>query len=327
MTEYLIRPTTRADVQAVVDLVNARSIALVGAPEDTVASVLADWDTPGLNLETDCVVAETPGGRLIGTAELWDIQPQHVRMFGFLRVAPDFAGSDVWDALADCIEKRAARSLSRSDPEARVVLLHRFIEQDRCGIDLMERRGYQLVRVLVRMVVDFSANSQTELPLDGGLRLEPWTPKHEDGAFYALYEAFQDHWGAVPETFEEYRMRMGHIFEHPEVRPELSLVALDGEEVVGTLIASEHPADDEQMGWINLLGVRRPWRKRGVGQALLLRVFGLFRKQGSRSAGLNVDSQSLTGATRLYEKVGMRVTRRYLTYELVLREGEERTLR
>jgi hypothetical protein len=39
--------------------------------------------------------------------------------------------------------------------------------------------------------------------------------------------------------------------------------------------------------------------------------------------GLGVDSENLTGATRLYEKAGMHVERQNDTYEIELRPGLE----
>jgi len=36
---------------------------------------------------------------------------------------------------------------------------------------------------------------------------------------------------------------------------------------------------------------------------------------------LDADSQSLTGALRVYERAGMRVVRQFVTYEKVLRPG------
>ena len=61
------------------------------------------------------------------------------------------------------------------------------------------------------------------------------------------------------------------------------------------------------MGWVRSLWVRRPWRKRGLGNALLLNAFRQFHERGERRVGLGVDAESPTGATRLYERAGMRV--------------------
>ena len=72
-----------------------------------------------------------------------------------------------------------------------------------------------------------------------------------------------------------------------------------------------------------LIVPERPWRKRGLGEALLLQSFGEFYKRGTRTIGLGVDAQNPTGATRLYQKVGMYIASEYVTYEKELRPGRE----
>jgi GNAT superfamily N-acetyltransferase len=69
--------------------------------------------------------------------------------------------------------------------------------------------------------------------------------------------------------------------------------------------------------------VRRPWRKHGLGLALLHHAFGEFYRRGTREIGLGVDAQSLTGATRLYERAGMHALLHYDSYEKELRPGVE----
>jgi mycothiol synthase len=92
---------------------------------------------------------------------------------------------------------------------------------------------------------------------------------------------------------------------------------MDGDEVAGVLLGEMLP----DRGWVNDLAVRRPWRGRGLGEALLRHAFGAFYRRGQRTVALGVDSQSLTGATRLYERVGMRVERQYDICEKVLQAG------
>jgi ribosomal protein S18 acetylase RimI-like enzyme len=70
---------------------------------------------------------------------------------------------------------------------------------------------------------------------------------------------------------------------------------------------------------VNVLGVRRPWRRRGLGRALLLQAFAEFRSRGRRGVGLGVDGLNTTGAVRLYEQVGMHVARRFDHYRKPLR--------
>ena len=69
------------------------------------------------------------------------------------------------------------------------------------------------------------------------------------------------------------------------------------------------------MGWVDTLAVRRPWRRRGLGLALLLHSFRELRARGRERVGLGVDGENTTGAVRLYERAGMHVARRSDTYE------------
>ena len=77
------------------------------------------------------------------------------------------------------------------------------------------------------------------------------------------------------------------------------------------------------IGWIRTLGVRRSWRKRGLGEALLLHSFTDFYGRGMKIIGLGVDAQNPTGATRLYQKVGMHAASEFVTYEKELRSGHD----
>ena len=73
--------------------------------------------------------------------------------------------------------------------------------------------------------------------------------------------------------------------------------------------------EDSTVGWVGSLAVRRPWRRRGLGEALLRDAFVRFAERGKRSAGLGVDAENTTGAVALYERVGMHVVRRSDTWE------------
>ena len=110
-------------------------------------------------------------------------------------------------------------------------------------------------------------------------------------------------------------------FNEPE--PELWILAMDGDEVAGMALCASRRAGQEDLGWVSSLGVRRPWRRRGLALAILRRAFGLLAARGKSRVGLGVDSQSLTGATRLYEKAGMHVVRELYEYERVIRDGKD----
>ena len=93
--------------------------------------------------------------------------------------------------------------------------------------------------------------------------------------------------------------------------------------MAGVNICRPYSVYDTERGWVRSLGVRRPWRKRGLGLALLRHAFHEFYRRGKRKVGLGVDTQNLTGALRLYENAGMRVDQAYDYYEKELRPGAE----
>ena len=100
-------------------------------------------------------------------------------------------------------------------------------------------------------------------------------------------------------------------------------ITMDGEEIAGLNYCRPHFHADQELGWVASLGVRRPWRKRGLGLALLRHSFHEFYRRGKRKVGLGVDAENLTGALRLYEKAGMRVHQTHDRYEKEIRPGRE----
>jgi len=63
------------------------------------------------------------------------------------------------------------------------------------------------------------------------------------------------------------------------------------------------------------VGVRDSWRRKGVGQALLVAAFAALRDRGQMRVVVEVDAEDATGARRLYERVGMRVSEEHDWFE------------
>jgi ribosomal protein S18 acetylase RimI-like enzyme len=147
----------------------------------------------------------------------------------------------------------------------------------------------------------------------------------DEGEFFRVErETFRDHRGHVDGPVEEDFDRFRHVYETDEhYDPTLWFLARAGEETAGFLIATPATAGEPDTGWVWSLGVRRPFRRRGIGLALLCHAFDELRRRGIARAGLSVDAQSLTGATRLYEKAGMKVVEDHVIYEKELRPGVE----
>ena len=79
-----------------------------------------------------------------------------------------------------------------------------------------------------------------------------------------------------------------------------------------------HWSGDPEHGYVSVLAVRRPWRKRGLGTALLQHSFAEMKRRGMKRATLGVDAENLTGAVALYERAGMHVEHRYDCYQKLL---------
>lgn len=103
--------------------------------------------------------------------------------------------------------------------------------------------------------------------------------------------------------------------------PDLWWIAEDA--VRGDMAGVALGVDFPDMGWVRLVGVRRPWRRRGIALALLRQSFAEFYRRGHRIVSLGVDSESPTKANKLYERAGMHVSQQLDQYRKVLRAGEE----
>jgi mycothiol synthase len=175
----------------------------------------------------------------------------------------------------------------------------------------LRRRGFTSIRHSFRMSIELDGEVPEPVWPDG-IRLRTFREGDAPAFYEAGNEAFADTWEPIEPSFEEWTH---WVLDTPSFDPDLWFLAEDGAEVAGFAICKVHPGD-AQLGWIQILGVRKPWRGRGVGRGLLLTAFGAFRARGLARAGLGVDAQNPTGATRLYESVGMRVVDRFELYEM-----------
>ena len=157
------------------------------------------------------------------------------------------------------------------------------------------------------MTTDLSHGAPlTETP--EGLDIRPFRLEADERVLYELMnEAFEDHFRQSQEPFDAWRAR---LLGHADFDPELWAIAWDGDEAAGGLIAYDHG----DLGWVKGLGVRRPWRRRGLGTALLARALAAFFARGQLRVELGVDAEGATTPMRLYERAGMQSTSAYELY-------------
>jgi ribosomal protein S18 acetylase RimI-like enzyme len=224
--------------------------------------------------------------------------------FAFGSVHPDAKGRGLGSWLVAQSEARARElkvGLLRQetisvDPEARV---------------LFEGRGYREVRRHYEMAIELSG--EPEAPhVPGPLVIDTFRTDDARAFHAASGESFEDEWGHSPMEFERWwEMRSNDA----NFDPSLWFLVRDGDEIAAIARCEAGYGG----GYVGLIGVRKPWRRRGLGRALLLHAFREFRGRGFERASLGVDSENPTGATRLYESVGMHVESEFVTFEKELR--------
>ncbi len=306
---YTIRRPTPADIDAVFALTTRWSVGLHGAPDFNREDLESDWQGPDFHLDTDAWVVAAPDGTLAGYADVWKANAGEAGMG--VRVDPSHRGRGIGTYLLALAERRA-RQLVAAPVEA--VARQWVSSADAEARHIVAAAGYTVVRRFWRMKIEL--REQPPAPQwPAGVVVRTLAEGLDTRAMHAATEeAFADHWGHTPVPYDVWARRE---IERGDFDPALWFVADDVErrEIAGVV----HARMNGEMGFIDELTVRRAWRHRGLGMALLRQVFAAFYARGMTTVGLGVDAQNVTGATRLYERAGMRVYQEWDIYEKILR--------
>jgi mycothiol synthase len=287
---------TAADAAAVAEVVVALESSLYGQSEFSQADLENEWSE--LDVEQNARVVRD-GDRIVGYGALLALG-ERWRAEGY--VHPDAHGRGIGRLIATGLEQDAARRGARN-------IQNSVLEADSAARGLLESLGYGAVRVFREMRIELEVLPHApEWP--DGLRVVPFDPERDAPAFHAAHqEAFADHWDYAPRDFESWSK--SHL-DSERFDPTLWCVVRDGDEIAAGTICT---GDTYGGGFIHALFTRRPWRKQGVGAALLADSFRRFWERGEHSVGLGVDAASDTGAFRLYERAGMAPVLGWVMYE------------
>ena len=312
-TELIIRVPREDELEAICEMLNVCDIADCGIFDSPLDQLRDQWRYPDFHPETDAWIAVASGERIVADAVLAPYK--NIRVDSYVRVHPDYRGQGIGTHLRELIDQRAREFVPLAPLETKVVLHSWCHSGNFAGKQLLENAGYTCNRHTWAMSIELPTEpSQPEWP--EGVALRPFVPERDAHAvFEAVDESFQDHWGHLPGNFDLWYQ--GQITNNPKFDPSLWFIAVDGGEVAGASLC-DYYLDD---GLVGTLGVRRSWRRKGLGLALLYHSFGEFYRRGTHTVTLGVDSQSLTGATRLYERAGMHIQLSYDAYEKELRPG------
>lgn len=324
-TGFTARGAVLSDMEAALVLFNRWSQAVIHADDITDAEAIRnEWKAPNFDPSRDIRLVFAPNGQMVGYIEVWTTAKPPVHPWIWGRVDPDFEGLGLGTWLLTWAEERARLALAEVPAELRFaprVGIYRPAEKSR---QLFEDMGYHYIRSSYRMQIDMDEAPPAPVWPEG-IIVRTYNPETDLEAIYrADVESFRDHFGFVEEPFEEGLARFKHFLtEYEGFDPTLLFLAVDGNEVAGISLCRPNSYDDPDLGYVNTLGVRRAWRKRGVGLALLRHSFCEFYRRGKRKVGLGVDASNLTGALRLYENAGMHIHMASDLFEKEIRSGKE----
>ena len=274
-------------------------LALIRADEEAVfseATLDADefrtWlSSPSCDPQRDIRVLEHAGG-LAGYVDVDPSDTQPRKWWSQITVAPGADVASVVPELVGWLEERAddgdLRVWTAADNEPMLAELRRL--------------GFHEQRHSLRLKIEL-ADEVPEPRWPDGITVRTFRPTDERALYDANHEAWQDMSDPMDETFEEWQH---WTTKRASFDPSLWFLAFSGDEIAGFSLCD---APKEGRGWIPILGVRRPYRRRGLAEALLRHSFRAYAARGVRRVDLGVDASSPTGATRLYERAGMRVYR------------------
>jgi GNAT superfamily N-acetyltransferase len=199
------------------------------------------------------------------------------------------------------------------------------LDRDHASTQLLVEHGFSPIRRFLRMMIEMK--DAPDVPAwPAGIIVRTFVRSDLEETTRAVRDSFSDHWGHVDTPFEQDLEEWKHwIDTDDDFDPTFWYLAESGGSLAGVALCTPKRYEDPTLGWIHTLGVRRPWRRRGIALALLQRALCDLYRRGKVKVGLGVDAESLTGAIRLYERAGMRCERCSLAYEKELRAGVDLT--
>lgn len=311
-----------ADDSAISALLNA-ALAADDLPHRISAAQIGSWlDNPSrMDPAKDWLMAEADG-RLIGYCEGgWEQDNDGGRNYGvWAHIDPSWRRRGLGTLLLRWNEARQ-RALAASHPPEVGKRLESWSHEAEGGrLALLEANGYSVARYEFEMERD-NLDEIPDFPFPDGVELRPATEEHLRANFELEVAVFRDHWGAIDDSEAAFqRMRTD-----PRRNPALWVVGWHGDEIVAQSLNRIDPDANADLGllrgWVNSVGVRREWRRQGLGRAIVAASLRVLRDAGMTSAALGVDAENPHGALGVYASCGFKVASRGRVYRKPLEQS------
>lgn len=263
----------------------------------------------------DMLFAEVNGQAVAYSRVSWKIdlvnRQRIYTSFGFIR--PEWRHKEIGRAMLDYNQQRL-RQIAAGHPADFERWFEAYsMDTEKEATALYLKDGYLAIRHFYKMVRP-NLEDIPDLPLPEGVEVRPAQPEEYRKIWNASMEAFRDHWGFIEPTEEDYL----HYTSQSNFQPEYWQVAWAGGEVVGSIQAyidfQENKEYQRLRGWTEEITTSKPWRRRGLAAALIARNLRHFKSLGLQEAALGVDTQNLSGALRLYQRMGFQITKSSTLY-------------
>lgn len=263
----------------------------------------------------DMVFAEM-NGDVIGYTQVWWRKESDGTIYThFAPLLPEWRGKGIRRSMVlynECRAREIAVEHLHSDP--------RFFQAwaDDTEIhwrSLLIKEHYKPVRYYFLMVRSL-VNDILDVPVPEGITVRPVTPEHCWTVWRAVDEALQDMWGGS----DLHDGILKEWMEKPTFNPGLWVGAWDTttNEVAGAVLTTIDEEENQEYNrkrvHMGPIGVRRPYRRKGLASALIAQSLKVLKDFGMGEVVLSTDSENPTGALRLYEKMGFSTEKQFAVY-------------
>ncbi len=188
------------------------------------------------------------------------------------------------------------------------------IQDDKiAGKNLLESMDFRPVRAFSRMTMDLS-NIPSEIGENKDITIKMMKKGSEEDIkllVWLVNEAFKEHYNYRPETVEDIRLWFQRIPSW--LYYEFFFVYLQDKHVGFIVVKIDKKYNEsrkKKAGYIQTMGVIKPYRRRGIGKALMLHGLHFLKSKGMEEVELDVDDSNPTHALELYEKTGFKIHRK-----------------
>ena len=264
--------------------------------------------------EKDMLFAEIDGQTIAySRVEWWQEEDPNHRIYSIIfNLVPEWRGQGIEEAMIGWCQRRLLEVAEQHPQDSQ-----RFFQTYSNGFKqtyntLLESLGYTPARYFIAMSRPLVDIPEANLP--EGIEVRPVRKQDHRAVWDASMEAFRDHWGFSEPDDDDYESYKGSKY----FQPELWQVAWDGEEIVSSVMnyidKDYNEKYNKQRGWTEEITTRKPWRRRGIAKALIVRSMHMHQAKGMTEVALGVDTDNPNGALKLYQSLGYEKERTWITF-------------